>query len=273
MDTMPADHERIARDSVREVDRRGTQVLLGAPRELLVWRGGDRSICPHHRPSWRGDSASGWQQISIRLDRRSGAPVLEDHDFVQIAQFLPQARRPFSSSDGANDPSAGFPAPLILIHHPQLQAVTDFLALHRAAYLQHLASSTGAPAGGAAGTVADEGGVSLLQFHAENNRCGNAGAAAIVKALIELRRRNVATPTTIFLFKNRIGDEGARCVADLITSTSLPGLVAACPQPCTLNPRTSTLNPQTSNVIPRTSTFKPHPLTFNLHSPPSTLDP
>jgi len=111
METMPTDHERIARDSVCEEDRRGTQVLLGVPRELLVGRGGGSSICLQHRPSWRAESASGWKQIAIRLDRRSGVPVLEDNDFVQIAQFLPQARRPFSSSDRANDPSTRFPAP------------------------------------------------------------------------------------------------------------------------------------------------------------------
>ena len=36
METMPTDHERIARDSVCEEDRPGTQVLLGVPRELVA---------------------------------------------------------------------------------------------------------------------------------------------------------------------------------------------------------------------------------------------
>ena len=99
--------------------------------------------------------------------------------------------------------------------------------------------------------------ISLLQFHAEDNHCGDAGTAAIVKALTQLRIRKVATPRTIFLFKNKIGDEGARCVADLITSTSLPGQVAACPQPSTINPQNSTLELQPSTLKPQTSSLEP----------------
>jgi hypothetical protein len=62
-----------------------------------------------------------------------------------------------------------------------------------------------------------------LEFHGECNECGDEGAAAVCRALLQLRAENVAAVRAVFLWKNELGDSGAMSVADLLEHSSLPG--------------------------------------------------
>ncbi|KAJ1484413.1 hypothetical protein T484DRAFT_1894382, partial [Baffinella frigidus] len=65
--------------------------------------------------------------------------------------------------------------------------------------------------------------ISVLEFHGENNNCRDAGAAAITKALLDLRQRNIAAVRAVFLWRNELGDEGAKSIAALVAGMALPG--------------------------------------------------
>jgi hypothetical protein len=62
-----------------------------------------------------------------------------------------------------------------------------------------------------------------VEFHGECNECGDDGAAAICRALLQLRTMNTAAVRAVYLWKNELGDAGARSVAELLEQSSLPG--------------------------------------------------
>jgi len=62
-----------------------------------------------------------------------------------------------------------------------------------------------------------------VEFHGECNECGDAGAAAVCCALLQLRAANVAAVRAVFLWKNELGDKGAMAVAELLEQSSVPG--------------------------------------------------
>ena len=65
--------------------------------------------------------------------------------------------------------------------------------------------------------------ITVLEFHGENNHCRDAGAAAVTRALLELRQHNIAAVRAVFLWRNELGDEGAKSVAALVQGMALPG--------------------------------------------------
>jgi hypothetical protein len=62
-----------------------------------------------------------------------------------------------------------------------------------------------------------------IDFHGENNKCGDEGAAAICRALIQLRTANIAAVRAVFLWKNMLGDRGAMAVAELVNISAVQG--------------------------------------------------
>jgi len=65
--------------------------------------------------------------------------------------------------------------------------------------------------------------IAHVEFHGECNVCGDKGAAAICGMLVKLRQSNLAAVRAIFFWKNELGDEGARSVAELVAKSALPG--------------------------------------------------
>mmetsp|Transcript_2841 Transcript_2841/g.9545 ORF Transcript_2841/g.9545 Transcript_2841/m.9545 type:complete len:1253 (-) Transcript_2841:117-3875(-) len=65
--------------------------------------------------------------------------------------------------------------------------------------------------------------IAHVEFHGECNECRDKGAAAICGMLIKLRQSNLAAVRAIFFWKNELGDEGAKSVAELVAKSTLPG--------------------------------------------------
>jgi len=65
--------------------------------------------------------------------------------------------------------------------------------------------------------------VAQVEFHGECNECGDAGAAAVCRALMQLRAAGTAAVRAVYLWKNELGDAGAISVAQLLEQPSFPG--------------------------------------------------
>jgi hypothetical protein len=70
---------------------------------------------------------------------------------------------------------------------------------------------------------AGKGRLSFLDVKAQCNACSNAGARALCRTLIDLRESNVAAVRAIHLWKNELGDDGARSIAELVERSAIDG--------------------------------------------------
>jgi hypothetical protein len=137
-------------------------------------------------------------QYEIQLDLRLPAlnrTKLSGAKIADIAQFLPDVRKPKRASQLPAQSARGFAA------HDRPPPVPQVL---REKGLQPDASA----------------GLPVLHIQAAQNEIGDVGAGALVDALLQLKRENVAAVRRVFLFRNRIGDEGARRIAELIRESS-----------------------------------------------------
>lgn len=65
--------------------------------------------------------------------------------------------------------------------------------------------------------------VAQVEFHGECNECGDDGAAAVCRALLQLRAAGTAAVRAVYLWKNEVGDAGAKSVAELLEQPCFPG--------------------------------------------------